>query len=178
MKILVVTIAVLLNSFQVFGQKRTKADPRDVQIDSLTQVSKDLTLQLDSVSGELVKYVSVYNTLREKVLHYNFDPTKTAFLIDSLKASRDSASALLLVIPKSTSSTDSISRILTENKILKTRIDSLLSAQAKGTASIPLQDIEKANAVSNLKQLKELLDAKIITDEEFLILKKKYVDKL
>jgi hypothetical protein len=40
------------------------------------------------------------------------------------------------------------------------------------------RDLESAKAISALKQLKELLDAKIITGAEFLLMKKKYLDKL
>jgi hypothetical protein len=39
-------------------------------------------------------------------------------------------------------------------------------------------DVDKVKAVSNLKQLRELLDSKIITEAEFTLLKKKYLEKL
>ena len=78
MKTLILSLAILLATFQSFGQKKSKVDPKDAQIATLTH-------QLDSVSKELVKYVAVYDTLIKKVIHYNFDPARTAYLIDSLK---------------------------------------------------------------------------------------------
>jgi len=60
MKILIVSIAILLLSGQVFGQKKSKVDPKDAQIDTLTK-------KLDSISKELVKYVGVYDTLKRKL---------------------------------------------------------------------------------------------------------------
>jgi hypothetical protein len=39
-------------------------------------------------------------------------------------------------------------------------------------------DIDRANAIAILKQLKELVIAKILTEEEFASLKKKYLVKM
>ena len=57
MRTVIVALAVLLTATQAYGQilgkKKSKdVDPRDAQIDSLTTLTKTLTLQLDSVSGE------------------------------------------------------------------------------------------------------------------------------
>lgn len=178
MKWLMVSLVLLLVSFQVTGQRKSKVDPKDAQIDSLKQTTKVLTLQLDSVSNELVKYVGVYDAIKEKVLHYKFDPTRTAFLIDSLKATRDSTSALISAGPKSSTASDSLYMVLKESTLLKAKIDSIKVAWEKEKSAIPAEELERAKAVSNLKQLKELLDTKVITDAEFLIMKKKYIDKL
>lgn len=178
MKILTVALVLLLVSLQVLGQRNKKVDPKDAQIDSLAKVNKSLTLQLDSVSKEMVKYVGVYDAIKEKVLHYNFDPTRAAYLIDSLKATRDSTSALLAAVPKSKTASDSLYLLLKESTLLKAKIDSIKIAWAKEKSTVPAEEIEKAKAIGNLKQLKELLDAKLITDAEFLALKKKYLDKL
>jgi hypothetical protein len=178
MKILFLSLSLLLASTYVFSQKKSKVDPKDAQIDSLKQTTKVLTLQLDSVSNELVKYVGVYDAIKEKVLHYKFDPTRTAFLIDSLKATRDSTSALISAGPKSSTASDSLYMVLKESTLLKAKIDSIKVAWEKEKSAIPAEELERAKAVSNLKQLKELLDTKVITDAEFLIMKKKYIDKL
>jgi hypothetical protein len=178
MKILILALILLLASTYVFSQKKSKVDPKDAQIDSLKQTSKVLTLQLDSVSKELVKYVGVYDAIKGKVLHYNFDPTRTAYLIDSLKAKRDSTSALISPGPKSSTASDSLFIILKESTLLRAKIDSLKVAWEKEKSAIPAEELERAKAVSNLKQLKELLDNKIITDAEFLAMKKKYLEKL
>jgi hypothetical protein len=133
---------------------------------------------LDSVSKELVKYVGVYDAIKEKVLHYNFDPTRTAYLIDSLKATRDSTSALLSAVPKSTTASDSLYMVLKESTLLKAKIDSIKVAWEKEKSAVPAEELGRAKALGGLKQLKELLDTKIITDAEFLTLKKKYLEKL
>ena len=117
MKILIISLSILLVSFQVeaIGNKKSKGDPKDVKIDSLTKVSQNLTVQLDSVSKELVKYQGVYTTLKEKVIHYNFDPSRTGVLIDSLRTSRDSTSALSSNMATSKASSDSIFMVLNDN---------------------------------------------------------------
>ena len=172
------SLCLLLASTYVYSQKKSKVDPKDAQIDSLKQTTKVMSLQLDSVSKELVKYVGVYDAIKEKVLHYKFDPTRTAYLIDSLKATRDSTSALISAGPKSTTASDSLYLLLKESTLLRAKIDSIKIAWEKERLAIPIEELEKAKALGNLKQLKELLDAKIITDAEFLAMKKKYLDKL
>jgi hypothetical protein len=178
MKILILSLSLILTSTCVFSQRKSKVDPKDAQIDTLTKVNKSLTVQLDSVSKELVKYVGVYSTIKEKVIHYNFDPTRAAYLIDSLKASRDSTAVLLGVVPKSTAAADSITALIKENAILKDSIANLKTAWAKDKASLTQEEIDKAKTINNLKQLKELLDNKIITEAEFIALKKKYLERL
>jgi hypothetical protein len=177
MKILILSLGLILASTYVSGQRKSKVDPKDAQIDSLMKNNKTLTLQLDSVSKELVKYVGVYDAIKEKILHYKFDPTRSAYLIDSLKASRDSTS-LLAVVPKSTTASDSLYLVLKESTLLKARIDSIMVAWGKEKSAMTAEEIEKAKAVGNLKQLKELLDSKIISDAEYVALKKKYLEKL
>jgi len=178
MKIFIIVLFVFLAASPVFGQKKSKGDAKDAQIDSLTRVSKSLTLQLDSAKGELIKYASVYNTIREKVFHYNFDPTKLSFLIDSLRAFNDSTSVLLSVMPKSGASADSVILLVKENIMLKAAIDSMKIAWEKNMVAQSAEEIQKLMAISNLKQLKELLDANIITEAEFMAKKMKYLDKL
>jgi hypothetical protein len=171
MKLMILSLVFLLACTCVYSQRKSKVDPKDAQISTLTH-------QLDSVSKDLVKYVGVYDAIKEKVLHYNFDPTRTAYLIDSLKATRDSTAALLSAVPKSTTTSDSLYMVLKESTLLKAKIDSIKVAWGKEKSAIPAEELEKAKALSGLKQLKELLDTKIITDAEFLTLKKKYLEKL
>ena len=166
MKILIVSIAILLLSGQVFGQKKSKVDPKDAQIDTLTK-------KLDSISKELVKYVGVYDTLKKKVVHYNFDPAKTSFLIDSLSSLRGLSSNLLIK-----SYADSIALLKKENLAMKTSINFANSDAEKAKLFMTQEEIDKAKVVGILKQYKELLDNKVITDAEFLVLKKKYLEKL
>jgi hypothetical protein len=178
MKILILSLGLLLACTYVSGQRKSKVDPKDAKIDSLMRDNKTLTVQLDSVSKELVKYVGLYDAIKEKVLHYKFDPTRSAYLIDSLKTSRDSTFAQMSAVPKSTTASDSLYLALRESTMLKTRIDSIMVAWGKEKSAMTAEEIEKAKAVGNLKQLKELLDSKIISDAEYVALKKKYLEKL
>jgi hypothetical protein len=178
MKIIFMSIALLLACLQVSGQRKSKTDPKDAQIDTLTRANKSLTIQLDSISNELVKYTGMYTVLKEKVIHYNFDPARTGFLIDSLKASRDSAMLMLTAIPEVAIPNDSIPMLLKEKSMLMAKIDSLKTGWEKDKAAFNAGDIEKSKAIESLKQLKELNSDKIITDAEFIALKKKYLEKL
>lgn len=178
MKILILTTVLFLASVTGFSQQNSEVDPKDAQIDTLKQLNNILSIKLDSVSKELVKYVGVYNTIKEKVLHYDFDPTRSAYLIDSLKATRDSTFALLAAVPKSTSTSDSLYMVLKESTLLRARIDSIKSAWAKEKSLVSEEELERGKALNGLKELKELLDNKVITDAEYLYLKKKYLEKL
>ena len=170
MKILITSFIILLVSTQVssqvFGQKKSKVDPKDVKIATLTK-------QLDSVSVELAKYVGVYDTLKKKVVHYNFDPARTTVLIDSLWSRRDSTSKVVIA-----NCDDTIAKLNKKYNTLKAFVDSAYSTVERSKAASVEAEIERANAVTVLKQLRELVVAKILTEEEFATLKKKYLGKL
>ena len=169
---------LLLSSLQGFSQKKGKVDPKEVAIDSLTQATVILTaqldsttesgrilsLQLDSVSNDLAKYKGMYTTIKEKVVLHDFDPAQTSQIIDSLKAGREATLSGLTT--NSTALTDSITSLSKENTSLKATISSMEAAQA-----------DKEKIVAELKQLKELLDSKIITQEEYDIKKTKLMAK-
>lgn len=171
MKTLFTILLVLLVSVQSFGQRKGKVDPKDLQIDSLTKVTALQTLQADSLITELDKYLGVYTALSEKVFKYNFDPEKTSFLIDSLRTTRDSTF---------TSATDVLedSLLLMKNKnlYLQSALDSL-NLVAGQMDDLAIQEQIKDTAVEDLKELKELLDSDIITQEEFDDKKKKLLEK-
>lgn len=150
MKKTMIMLLMLVVVTQAFGQKKGKVDPKDAKIDSLTRANASLTAQLDSISKDRDIYYGLYAVVKEKVIKYDFDPSKASELIDSLKTSRDST------IYGLTANADSLSSLKIENKNLKETINSL---------NIAMADREKM--VTELKQLKELLDAKIITQEEF-----------
>jgi len=155
-----------------FGQRKNKVDPKDLQIDSLTQVSSVLTLQLDSVSADVNKYLGVYTTLIDKVFHYEFDPSKTSFLIDSLRTTRDSTFTLATTVLQ-----DSLLLIMNENISLQAILDSL-SLVLDETSTLESSKEEKDEAIEELKQLKELLDSEIISQDEFNSKKIKLLEKL
>jgi hypothetical protein len=176
MRELIFIMIIFVFAMQAFGQSDSKEDPKDAQIDTLNMKVKSMTLQLDSVTGELARYTGMYGVLYEKVFHYRFLPEKTSFLIDSLRSSRDSLTTLPVGINSMAS--DSVLMLLKENKELTAKIDSVKLAWEKEKTFIPAEEVQRARVVNDLKQLKELLDDKIITDAEFLALKKKYVLKL
>lgn len=168
----------LLISFPGFSQKKGKVDPKDTQIDSLANVTLMLTnkvdslsqstqalsMKLDSVTKDRDRYYKVYQTMSEKVIRYKFDPSKTSMLIDSMKMRRDSTMADL----NSTSIqlSDSVRILKAENEKLQNGLRDMNAAQ-----------VDKEKIVEELRQLKELLDEKIITQEEYNVKKTKLLAK-
>jgi hypothetical protein len=167
MKILILSLAILLATFQSFGQKKSKVDPKDAQIATLTH-------QLDSVSKELVKYVAVYDTLIKKVIHYNFDPARTAYLIDSLKMRPVDST----YIKMSAAYADTISVLKKQNAAMKASLDFTNSDAEKTKVFMTQEEIDRAKTLTTLKQYRDLVDNKVLTEAEFIVLKKKYLDKL
>lgn len=156
---------MMLMASSAFGQKKGKVDPKDLRIDSLTQVNKALTMRLDSVSKDLAVYHGVYDAVKTKVVKYDFKPERTSELIDSLRTSRDATFTGLNATTAAL--TDTIATLRAENAKMKALIDSEAARAA-----------EKDKAVSDLRELKSLLDQKIITQEEFDARKVKLVEKL
>ena len=168
----------LMISLPGFSQKKGKVDPKDTQIDSLVNVTLMLTSQvdslskstqamsmtLDSVAKDRDRYYKVYQTMSEKVVRYKFDPSKTSMLIDSIKMHRDSTMADL----NSTSLqlSDSVRILKAENAKLQNGLQDMTAAQ-----------VDKEKIVEELRQLKELLDEKIITQEEYNTKKTKLLAK-
>jgi len=167
MKNLIVILAIFLVSSQAFGQKKSKEDPKDVQIAALTK-------QLDSISKELVKYTGVYDTLVKKVVRYKFDPARTSFLIDSLKMKPMDSTYIRLASARA----DTIYVLKKENLAMKASIALSSSEEAKAKFLMTQDEIDKAKVVAILKQYKELVHAKVLTEAEFVTLKKKYIDSL
>jgi hypothetical protein len=121
-------------------------------------------MKLDSVSKEKDKYFQVYKTMSEKAVHYKFDPAKTSMLIDSMKMHRDSTLSGLATA--SAELTDSIRILHAENAKLQMGIQDMAAKEG-----------DKEKIIVELKQLKELLDEKIITQEEYNAKKAKLLAK-
>ena len=185
-KYIVFLFSMLLILSQATGQKKKgKTDPKDAQIDtltmanltfarqvdSLTKLNQKLTSQNDSVSNDLdslsrnlATYYGLYVVIRDKVLKQDFDPAKLPQIIDSLAAGRDAAFSGSATT--SGSLRDSLSVLKKENSEMQTTLD-----------DISVEEVEKNKLVNELKQLKELLDAKILTQSEFNIKKSKVLQK-
>ncbi len=187
MKTLVTLLMILLVSVQVdaqvFGKKKSKnADPRDAQIDSLTTLTKNLTLQVDSLSLALGKYAPAPDTLKvpgdtTSVLAAAATPATTTGTIPPIPTS-ETAPVALIVEPQGPAGPDSLAILRNQNKILRAEIDSVNVDWGKKIEIFTAGEVIKATAVNDLKKLKELLDAQIITVAEFTVLKKKYLEKL
>jgi hypothetical protein len=167
MKNLIVLLTILMVFSQAYGEKKPKVDPKDAKIDTLTR-------QLDTVSKELLIYKGVYDTLVKKVVHYKFNPAKTTFLIDSLQMRPKDSTFIKLAAVRA----DSLSVLKKENKDLKAVIAAAGSDVEKAKLFMTQEEIDKAKVVATLKQYKELMDAKVITEAEYIVLKKKYLEKL
>lgn len=112
MKRVMFLLLMLVVVSAAFSQKKGKMDPKDTEIDSLTRVNASLTAKLDSISKDREIYYSLYTIIKEKVIKYDFDPSKASELIDSLKTSRESTMFGL------TANADSLSALRIENKNL------------------------------------------------------------
>ena len=159
MKKYIILVLALFFTFQAYSQKKGKEDSKDLKIDSLTRVSDSLTMKLDTTSKNLKVYYGLYTTIKEKVLKHDFDPASLSQIIDSLAARRDSTFSTMLA---SASLVDSIT-------VLKHQISELTTLLG-GTKA---QEEVLNSMVVQLNQLKELLDASILTQTEFDIMKLK-----
>ena len=162
-----ILIIFLLAAFQGFSQKKKKKeDPRDMKIDSLTKANDMLSVQIDSISKDRTLYYGLYTTIKEKVLLADFDPAKLPQIIDSIRVSRDSTTSTLSapIAPLR----DSLSMLRKENNMLKAKLDTLAASSVA---------VDKTKLMAELKDLKSLLDAKVITQAEYDTKKKLVMDK-
>lgn len=159
-----ILVILLFATFQGFGQKSKKQDPKDLKIDSLSKANSALSVQLDSVSKDQKLYYGLYTTIKEKVILQDFDPAQMPQIIDSLRAGRDATFAGLTAASESLR--DSLAMLNKENSNLKAKLDSLTVSEG-----------DKTELIAELKQLKELLDTKIITQAEYDAKKKVVMDK-
>jgi hypothetical protein len=167
MKIYMLVI-LMLAAFQGFSQKKKKKpDPKDIKIDSLTKVNGSMSVQLDSISKDQKLYYGLYTTIKEKVILRDFDPAQMPQIIDSLRAGRDATFAGLTAASESLR--DTLAILNQQNKQLRAQLDSLTVASGGGG--------NKTELIAELKQLKELLDAKILTQPEYEAKKKIVMDK-
>ena len=126
--------------------------------DSIQNVLTIVSAKNDSLYMSNEGYNTMYIAIKEKLLKQDFDPKNMSALIDSLKTNSSLGIAVL---------NDSISSLHLENNKLKETI----------TASMDVE-VDKTEVVYELKQLKELLDEKILTQEEFDLKKTILLEKL
>lgn len=166
---------ILLLAAATFTQAQSKKDiendfatcvaAKDSLQKALTGLTADHESMLkkhDSIVTVCIAYDTLYSAIRRKVIFYHFDPLRAEVLIDSLSTHRESAFS-----NASKTFNDSITSLNKENADLKAAIEALKAETA-----------DKTDIVTDLKQLKELLDTGIITQEEFDAKKAKLLEKL
>ena len=133
--------------------------------DSIQNLLTGLSASYDSINKVCIAYDTMYNAIKEKVFLDDFDPTDMSELIDSLQT--ESFSGTTVLNDSITVLNDSITVLQVENTELEAKIESM----AAGTDS-------ETEIVDSLKQLKDLLDANILTQEEFDAKKAVLIEKL
>lgn len=138
--------------------------------------------QLDSIKPRLASLEIMYSVTRDSLINGDFDPSKFAVIIDSIRSAADaSTSSIADYRAKQKAQSDTLvalkksyAELTAENTKLNTTVDNCV-VMINMTAKNPVtrEDLEKgldANkqaVVEQLKQLKDLLDAGILTQEEF-----------
>lgn len=148
--VLLVLLIALVSYTQAQSKKDIEADLAKCTTtnDSIQNLLAGLSANYDSINKACTAYDTMYNAVKEKVLLYDFDPVNMSVLIDSLQTGRDEAFSNTL--------NDSLAVLLEENTKLKELVESMGG-----------ESDEDTEIVNDLKQLKELLDNQIITQEEF-----------
>jgi hypothetical protein len=176
---LFLALAILISlsvDAQVLRKGKKDAPAPDPKMDSLTAVNKNLSVANDSLSKASVAYFGVYTATKDKLIKKDFDPAQAAVLIDSALAplvginiNEDSVRNYFMT-----------SFELVKSELTKTnqKLDSLTKASMPVESPESMQELERGDAVSKLKNLKELLDANVISQTEYLAAKKKYLPKL
>jgi len=168
MKTKLSVLFVLLISTVTFTQAQSKKDFEanlakcTTTKDSIQNLLIGLSATYDSINKSCIAYDTMYNAVKDKVLLYDFDPAKMSELIDSLRTGRDETFSGI-----TNTLNDSISILVEENIKLKELIENKAG-----------ESDEKTKVINDLKQLKELLDAQIITQEEFDAKKAVLLEKL
>ena len=133
--------------------------------DSIQNLLTGLSVSYDSINKVCIAYDTMYNAIKEKVFLDDFDPANMSELIDSLQTEAFSGTTVLN--DSITVLNDSITVLQVENTELIAKIESM-TADTRSETEI----------VNSLKQLKDLLDANILTQEEFDAKKAVLIEKL
>jgi hypothetical protein len=191
--LLMLLLVCSLQGFTQFGKKKKNqkeaeqaqaVDQNYAKIDSLTTVNIALQHNLDSVTKNEILYYGLYTTIKEKILLKDFDPTRLGIIIDSIRAVNASASAespqkstvttaVLTTTEPSASLRDSLMIMSKENKALSIKADSL----EQTIHSMERSSMDKLRLVSELKDLKGLLDSKLISQADYETKKKQVMEK-
>ena len=133
--------------------------------DSIQNLLSGLSASYDSINKVCIAYDTMYNAIKEKVFLDDFDPANMSELIDSLQT--EAFSGITVLNDSITVMNDSITVLQVENAELIAKIESMTADTGSET-----------ERVNSLKQLKELLDANILTQEEFDAKKAELIEEL
>ena len=167
MKTKLTVLFMLVLAAVTFTQAQSKKDIEEnltrctTTKDSIQNLLTGLSSTYDSINKACIAYDTMYNAIKEKVFQHDFDPANMSALIDSLQTGSEEAFSGI-----TTTLNDSISLLVQENTELKATIESMAADNDDNT-----------KLVNDLKQLKELLDAQIITQEEFDVKKTELLEK-
>jgi len=178
-------LAILLcTSTLLFSQSKNELEiqvaEQSIEIDSLNTSLNTLNAEVDSTSIELKNFQEMHAVIADKILNYDFDPSRMDVLIDSLRTSRDSTFSASTEFWQ-----DSVNVLIEHIRLLSTLpIDSAaidentdLDAITSGAAAVESANTEpsKDDMMKELEMLKDLLDQGILTEEEFSERKKKVI---
>ena len=130
---------------------------------------------IDSMSTRLAALETMYAVTKDSLLGREFDPSKFANIVDSIQNSTDSATLNILQYQaKQKALTDTIASLKASNEALNETVDNAVQI-INMTSSNPMtrEELEKGldetrqQLVEQLTQLKGLLDAGILTQEEY-----------
>ena len=162
---------VLLIAVVTFTHAQSKKEVEEDLIkctsakDSIQNLLSGLSISYDSINKVCIAYDTMYNAIKEKVFLDDFDPSNMSELIDSLQT--EAFSGITVLNDSITVLNDSTTVLQVENAELIAKIESM-------TAGTGGED----EIVNSLKLLKDLLDANILTQEEFDAKKAVLIEKL
>ena len=167
LSVLIVLLITVVTFTHAQSKKEVEADliKCTTAKDSIQNLLSGLSASYDSINKVCTAYDTMYNAIKEKVFLDDFDPADMSELIDSLQT--ESFSGTTVLNDSITVLNDSIIVLQVENTELEAKIESM----AAGTDS-------ETEIVDSLKQLKDLLDANILTQEEFDAKKAVLIEKL
>jgi len=176
----ILLFAATVSYSQKKGDLEIQVAEQSKAIDSLNTQLNNLNTEFDSTSIELKEFKGMHDAIAERVINYDFDPSRMDVLIDSLRNSRDSTFSASTKFWQ-----DSVDVLIEHIRLLGTLpIDSAaidegtdLDAITSGNAAIEAANTKpsKDDMMKELEMLKDLLDQGILTEEEFSDRKKKVI---
>ena len=164
-KSVIVVLLVIQGSIHVNAQSKSELE---------ATVAKQKTT-IDSMSTRLAALETMYSVTKDSLLGKDFDPSKFAGIVDSIKSSADSTTlSISQYQAKQKALTDTIATLKANNAALDKTVDNAVQIiNMTSTNPMTREELEKGldatrqELVEQLKQLKALLDAEILTQEEY-----------